>query len=119
MMPALTSGLMTVLCALRLIIGLRMPGNEGETKGKKKIIDIPPKSLITMMLVLAYAIAIKSVGFVITTFIYMVVQMTVLQDGKKKWGIIIILSLVMSAGIYLLFTRIFNIMLPAGILSFL
>lgn len=118
MMPTLTSGLMTALCILRLIIGLRMPADE-KTKGKKKLIEVPLKSLLTMGLIIIYALLMKSIGFVIMTFIYMMAQMFILKEGKKNWLLMVIISLVMSVGIYFLFTRIFNIMLPAGILSFM
>lgn len=117
-MPALTSGLMTALCVLRLIIGLRMPADEVE-KEKKKLIEIPAKSLIAMALVLVCALAMKSVGFILTTFVYMMVQMFVLKEGKKNWLLMAGISLVMSVGVCFLSTRVFNRMLPAGILSFL
>lgn len=118
MMPTLTSGLMTAMCILRLIVGLRMPPDDAE-KAKKKLIEVPVKSLITMGLVLVYALTMKSVGFILTTFVFMMVQMFVLKEGKKNWPLMLGISLVMSVGIYFLFTRVFNIMLPAGVLSFL
>lgn len=118
LMPTLTSGLMFFLCILRLIVGLRMPADSGE-QAKKKLIEVPPKSLITMALVLAYALCLKSVGFVLTTFVYMMAQMAVLNTEKKNWLLMVGVSLVMSVGVYFLFVYAFNIMLPAGVLSFL
>ena len=118
MMPTLTSGLMTVLCILRLIVGLRMPPDT-PSKAKKRLVEVPMKSLLTMGLIIVYAVLMKSVGFIITTFVYMMAQMLILREGKKNWLLMVIISLVMSVGIYFLFTRVFNIMLPAGILSFM
>ena len=80
-MPAVTSGLMTALCVLRLIIGLRMPADEVE-KEKKKLIEIPAKSLIAMALVLVCALATKSVGFILTTFVYMMAD--VRAQGREE-----------------------------------
>ena len=118
MMPTLTSGLMTALCVLRLIVGLRMPADD-PSKAKKKLIEVPLKSLLTMGLIIVYALLMKSVGFIITTFVYMMAQMFILREGKKNWLLMVVISLIMSVGIYFLFTRVFNIMLPAGILSFM
>lgn len=118
LMPTLTSGLMFFLCILRLIVGLRMPADSGE-QAKKKLIEVPSKSLITMALVLAYALCLKSVGFILTTFVYMMAQMVVLNTEKKNWLLMVGVSLVMSVGVYFLFVYAFNIMLPAGVLSFL
>ena len=72
-----------------------------------------------MALVLVCALAMKSVGLIPTTFVYMMVQMFVLKEGKKNWLLMAGISLVMSVGICFLSTRVFNRMLPAGILSFL
>ena len=45
--------------------------------------------------------------------------MFVLKEGKKNWLLMAGISLVMSVGICFLSPRVFNRMLPAGILSFL
>ena len=45
--------------------------------------------------------------------------MFVLKEGKKNWLLMAGISLVMSVGVCFLSTRVFNRMLPAGILSFL
>lgn len=56
----------------------------------------------------------------LSAFVYMVLQMTVLTkkaERKKKFAFIIILSAVLSAAIYYLFTKGLSLMLPAGILG--
>lgn len=118
LMPTITLGLMFFLCVLRLIVGLRMPTETGE-QAKRKLVEVPLKSLITMGLVMAYALCLKPVGFILTTFTYMMAQMVVLNTEKRNWLMMIGISLIMSVGVYFLFVYVFNIMLPAGVLSFL
>jgi len=118
MMPALTSGMMLLMSAIRLVISLRMPADSG-AQASKKIIEIPKNSLITIALVILYAYCMKPVGFIITTFIYMMLQMMILKKENRNWIVMIISSLVMSVGVYLLFVHVFNILLPQGILTFI
>lgn len=114
-LPAVVFGCMVFLGVLRLITGLRMP----KTGEKGTTLMIPQKTWITAILILLYALLLKSVGFVITSFIYLLCQMYVLQDGKRNWKMMIVISVVCSIGIYLLFSKVFSVMLPRGILTFI
>lgn len=67
-----------------------------------------------------FALLMKPLGFLISAFLYMVLQMTVLTkraERKKKFIFIVILSAVISAAVYYLFTKGLSLMLPAGILG--
>ena len=43
--------------------------------------------------------------------------MYVLQDEKKNWKIMGIISAICSLGIYLLFSKVFSVLLPRGVLT--
>ena len=77
--------------------------------------------IITLALIAVYIFCLEPIGFLLSTFVYLVIQMLVLADEshrkKKDILLFVLLSLVVSAGIYLLFTRVFYLMLPSGLLG--
>ncbi len=95
-----------------------MPADTEKQK-QRKFLEVSRKNLITMGLIAVYAVCMKSVGFIISTFVYMMLQMMVLKEGKKNWVLMIGASLIMSIGIYFIFVNLFDILLPAGVLDFI
>lgn len=77
--------------------------------------------IVTLALIAVYVFCLEPVGFFLSTAVYLVVQMLVLADNahrrKKDLVLYVLLSLALSAGIYLLFTRVFYLMLPSGLLG--
>ena len=114
-LPAAVFALMLLLSILGLIVGLKMP----KTNEKGTLLKIPTKTLLTAFFVSLYVYFLKPVGFVLSSFIFLWAQMFILQDGKKNWMLMTILSVVFSLGVYFLFTRAFGVMLPRGVLMFL
>ena len=82
-------------------------------------IHVPKKSLLTMVLIVAYALLFKSLGYVVDTFFYLVFQMLLLKDGKKNYALIALIAVIGSVGVYALFVYGFNVMLPPGVLNHL
>lgn len=115
LLPTLVLGCMTLLSLCRLVTGLRM--QQGEEMGKKKIV-IPMKTVLTMVLLLAYAILFNPLGFVVSSAIYIFAQMCLLKTGEKNYVLMLGLSVIGPLLIYLLFVYALNVMLPAGILWF-
>ena len=95
-----------------------MPADTEKQK-QRKFLEVSRKNLITMGLIAVYAVCMKSVGFIISTFVYMMLQMMVLKEGKKNWVLMIGASLIMSIGTYFIFVNLFDILLPAGVLDFI
>ena len=114
-LPAVVFACMFVFGICRLVVGLRME----KTGEKGTLLKIPKKTLITAALIAAYALALKPVGFVISSFVYLWLQMLVLQEEKKHWKLMTIVAVICSLGIYLMFTKVFSVMLPRGILTML
>ena len=66
-----------------------------------------------------YLYAMKWMGFLLSTLIFMIGTMWMLAPADKNWGtarVVIITSMLFTFGLYGMFTYGFNVMLPAGIL---
>jgi len=114
-MPSIVLGLMFLLGLVRLYIGLKMP----KTDEKSTLLRIPKKSLLSIVFIGLYAFLLDSIGFIITTFVFTMAEMYILQEEKKNWKMMIIIALVCSVGLYLMFSKVFTVMLPTGILTFI
>jgi len=74
--------------------------------------------LATFAIMVAYAALMPFAGFMITTALYLFLQINILSEGRHRRPLLFVgVSLVTSVGIYYLFVKAFNLMLPAGILG--
>ncbi len=64
----------------------------------------------------AVPLFMKSLGFLIISFLVMIFLVRVID--RSKWGIAIIMALFSCASIYFVFKYLFEISLPKGILAF-
>jgi putative tricarboxylic transport membrane protein len=86
-------------------------------KGEKKKIS-PLAVLATIGLLVLYIILLPMIGFLITTVIYLFIQMYLLADrSERKIPVFLFTSLVTSISVYFIFKSVFHLMLPAGILG--
>lgn len=121
--PKLDAVLLGVLGLVLLVDGLKKAraatpaeagSSTGLTAGTRCMVE-------TLALIAVYIFCLQPVGFLLSTAVYLVVQMFVLADaehrGKKDLLLFCILSVLVSAGIYFLFTQVFYLMLPRGILG--
>ena len=72
-----------------------------------------PRRIALLVLTIGYVLLIQWAGFTITTFVFLLLAMLVLNEGRKK-GLILILSTVFSIGGWLLFIVAFETRFPAG-----
>lgn len=68
--------------------------------------------LALVILILAYTRGMLYFGYLITTPIFIGIMMRL--SGAKKLREIILCSLLTTAGVYLLFSRLFEVVLPEG-----
>jgi putative tricarboxylic transport membrane protein len=74
--------------------------------------------LCTIGLLAAYIATVTTVGFLISTALYLFFQMTVLATKQqRKFPLFIIISIVTSVTVYYTFVKVFHLMLPSGILG--
>jgi putative tricarboxylic transport membrane protein len=74
--------------------------------------------LITLVLIVIYIATLASVGFLITTAMYLFLQITALATKEqRKIPLFIIISILTSTSVYFIFIKVFHLMLPSGILG--
>jgi putative tricarboxylic transport membrane protein len=72
----------------------------------------------TLGLITIYIAAMAPIGFLITTAVYLFLQITVLATKEqRKYPLFIIISILTSLSVYFTFVKVFHLMLPAGILG--
>ena len=72
----------------------------------------------TFVLMMAYAALLPYIGFIITTAVYLFLQINILSEDRHRRQILFaVISLVSAVVIFYLFVKVFNLMLPAGILG--
>ena len=113
--PMVVGIAMCALSVLRLILAIR----EKEGAVKKSGDDLMG-GLSTIILIGGYCIAFNPVGFIISTAIYLFLQILVLTPKEKRsWPVTIAISLIAPVAFYVLFVYAINTPLPKGLLSFL
>ena len=97
--------------AIRLVMALREP------EGEKKASDNDTMGgLLTILLIGGYVLAFQPVGFIISTIVYLFLQILVLVPKEKRsWPLTIIISVVAPLAIYGLFTYLISSPLPKGL----
>jgi hypothetical protein len=71
--------------------------------------------LLALIALFVYAFALKYLGFLVTTFLFMVFLLKVIDP--QRWGTVFITALVTSAAAQLLFKTWLKVQLPRGILG--
>lgn len=80
--------------------------HEDETKKNDR-----RRILYTCILSVGYALVFEHLGYVISTFLFMVVMMTI-TSGLTYWKKSVIVSLLFSLGVYFIFNTLLSISLP-------
>jgi putative tricarboxylic transport membrane protein len=116
-------GVITLILALFLLLtSLRNFKAHSEELLSAEIPDCDYKRVISsIILVLIYVFVMKPVGFVISTLVYLMLQMLVLSpdDERDKKHIIIlaVIDIIFTILVFMLFRYAFKIVLPAGIFT--
>lgn len=92
-----------------------LPGAEGESVWRQFVRQITPGMLVQFVLTIAaYMFLLERLGFVISSYLFLVVSMRLL--GSRKWVLNIWVSALSLAVVYLVFKTIFSVVLPSGTL---
>jgi hypothetical protein len=109
--PMVTTAIMS-LCALLI---LRETLGKSATTGEKLERDILPLPVIvTILAILAYALALKPLGFLPTSFLFLTGLIGYLTGGRFLRAAI--QALLIVALIYLVFRIVFTVLMPPGII---
>lgn len=75
----------------------------------------------TSVIFIAYVFLMKPVGFIISTFVFLIVEMILFAPDNKKTKkdiiLYIVISLISSIGLYYAFRNGFHVLLPKGLLN--
>ena len=93
---------------------MTLPSGE-KAEDKKSILQRIPNHYLAMIGTILYAAALNPLGFILSTAAALLVLPRAF--GYKNWKVIIPVALVFSLGLYFLFSNVFYIRLPAGILK--
>lgn len=108
--PMATTAIMAICAALILLETLR----KSSVTGEKLERDILPVSVVVTILAIgAYALALQPLGFLPTSFVFLLGMIKYLTRRSLIWSAIVALGTV--AVIYLIFRLIFTVLMPEGI----
>jgi putative tricarboxylic transport membrane protein len=105
--PFTAGALLVLLCAILLVKAL-----SGRSEGAEPFGELW-RPLILIIGLLVYSVVLDVVGYVIATILLSGVVLRVLDT--KTWWKLVVISLALSIGTYLLFDRLLDVSLPGGI----
>lgn len=109
-LPMAATGVMVITAVITLIQALQRSGKTNE----RLIKDILPVAVMAMIGLLgAYAVALEPVGFLPTSFVFLMVAIKMLSRRSLTWAAL--MSFVSVAIIYLIFRLVFSVLMPSGI----
>lgn len=108
--PMVTTGIMLVTGVLILLETLRKSRVTSERLDRD---ILPMPVIVTILLILAYALALKPLGFLPTSFVFLAVMIRYLSGGSVLRAIG--LSLLIVALVYAIFRLVFTVLMPPGI----
>lgn len=122
-MPNVIGIVTLILAAILLVTSIKnFKSNlaEAEAAGEKDESDYK-RVLSSFIVVLAYVMILKPVGFIISTIVYLPVQMFILSPVDQRNGKsavkLTILSVIFTLVVFFLFRYGFKIILPSGIFT--
>ncbi len=114
LLPRTVAILMFILGGLEVLVSWRAERTGNPAISKKAIMQV----CISIISMLVYALSIDVVGFIIMTTLLMFVQMLIISNWKYKKSVsYLIISASSSVAFYYLFSQVFYLMLPQGILG--
>ncbi len=104
----LVTGLMSLAKTARARLEL-----EGDTFFQHFVRKLAPLQLVLFtLLIVAYALTLEIVGFLLGSYLFLLLSMQVL--GSQRFGLNLLVSAVVLAAIFVVFQTAFSVVLPAG-----
>jgi hypothetical protein len=116
--PSIVAGLLAILGLVIVAGGIRQARGPDQKSADKDGKPRPWAVVATFVLMAAYAAFLPTLGFLVSTGVYLFVQMLLLvPSDKRNFGLFGIISVVTAVVVYYTFVKVFQLMLPAGILG--
>lgn len=111
--PMAMASIMAVTAAISLLRSLRLPSPSGGMQLFVKEI-LPPAVVVFSLLILGYSLLLQPLGFVLASFVFLLVSSWFLQAGQFKRALL--LSVLSIVSVYIVFRLIFQVVLPEGVI---
>lgn len=117
-MPKVLAVVTGVLAVLQIISGIQkmrtfVPEDQSE-EDKPEYLRV----LVTIVAFTLYVALMESVGFILTSIVYLFVQMCILATKEQRnYLMFAVIAIVFNVVVYFVFRNGLNVMLPAGILG--
>ena len=117
-LPKIIFVCLLILSIIKLIGAINMKSRanvSSKTKIDKKIFA---QGIATIIATGIYCCFFNEIGFLASTFIYLVVQMGIFVPSvKENWKRILVVSVMTTVAVEVIFVELFEMIMPAGILS--
>ena len=125
--PRLTIGLMAILLVILLVKAIMASKtaraamtDEEKAKEKEELKYFASRMGILIVILTATIIMMQKLGFIIAMSFYLLVMFIWLAEDKKpKWKVILPIALLFPLALFMVYLRVFSVLLPAGVLKFL
>lgn len=116
--PSFISALLAIVSIAIIVGGAKKARGPDEKPAKDAEKTRLWAVLATFVIMALYALLMPKVGFIITTMVYLFAQMYIMAAKEHQKPLLFgVISIVTSVSVYYMFVKIFNLMLPAGILG--
>lgn len=110
--PMAMSAAMVATAAVVMVRLLRRPGpSQALLRLRSEI--LPPAVVVFSLLILAYCVVLETLGFLLSSFLFLLAAITFLQGGRFARALL--LSVVAIVCVYIVFRLIFQVVLPEGL----
>lgn len=110
-------GTILILCSLGMIARIALRTRRGEVAADFERLIAPRSFIVKRVLLFAltvgYIVVIRWLGFTLTTFLFLLVSILILNDGKRP-ALVLALAVVLALSGWLLFVVAFEVRFPEG-----
>jgi putative tricarboxylic transport membrane protein len=108
-------GVILIALSFMLLMGTMMGKGMEEDKGIKFFPqkDSVKRLAITLSVLFLYSVSLAYLGFVITTFLFMMLLLQCLEP--QRWMTSVIVAFITSVSVYLLFVLFLKVQFPIGV----
>ena len=103
------------LLALRRLLYAAFSKERGDEFGESKQDFRKGKLFLICLLLFSYIIAVKPIGFFLSTFVFVILMLRLIESGR--WWRTVVSAVLITCGNYLLFEGWLRLGLPKGILG--
>jgi len=114
--PTVIVGILTVLAVIFLLRTTVWPDTDlAEMAAEERAATHWPSVILTGLVLVVYPFAMRELGYIIGTALFLPIMSSIF--GSKQHVRDVVIGVILAVGVYLVFTRVLSVRLPAGILA--